>query len=241
MTRVVACAGVLLLALALLGGCRKSPPAPVPGPVEAEPLPPPKVLTPEEVIANAFDTAGIAYPPKRFAIIALKEERRLEIWAENGSGGPVRVETFPFTGFSGRLGPKLASGDKQIPEGVYGIEYLNPNSRFHLSLKISYPNAFDRAMAELDGRTELGGDIFIHGKASSLGCIPIGDVNIEKLFALAERVGKENIEVVVAPYDMRTAMQELAPDAVSWLPLKYAKIRRELLKYRAVKPLYSLR
>ena len=53
--------------------------------------------------------------------------------------------------------------DRQIPEGIYGIEYLNPNSRFHLSLKRSYPNEFDRKRATEDGWSNLGGDILIHG------------------------------------------------------------------------------
>ena len=59
--------------------------------------------------------------------------------------------------FSGTLGPKLREGDGQIPEGIYGIGYLNPNSSYYLSLKVTYPNASDRARAKKDGRTNLGG------------------------------------------------------------------------------------
>ena len=56
----------------------------------------------------------------------------------------------PVLGASGGLGPKLREGDRQVPEGVYSIVYLNPNSVAHLSLALGYPNAFDRAHA--DGR-----------------------------------------------------------------------------------------
>ena len=75
---------------------------------------------------------------------------------------------YPILAASGVLGPKLREGDKQVPEGIYGAEALNPNSKFHLSIRLNYPNTFDRRMAQSDGRTQLGGDIMIHeiGRAS---------------------------------------------------------------------------
>lgn len=86
-----------------------------------------------------------------------------------------------MTGTSGTLGPKREEGDGQIPEGVYGVEDLNPNSLFHLSLKVSYPNAFDREMAKREGCGNLGGDIMVHGGSATVGCIPIGDDAIEEV------------------------------------------------------------
>src|SRR5204863_8498878 len=62
-----------------------------------------------------------------------------------------------------------------ISEGIYPIESLNPNSRFHLSLRIGYPNAFDRAQAAKEKRTNLGGDIMIHGNSVSIGCLAMGE------------------------------------------------------------------
>ena len=100
------------------------------------------------------------------------------------------MRTFPFQGFSGTLGPKLREGDGQIPEGLYRIEYLNPNSSYHLSLKIDYPNAFDREKGRSDGRERLGYDIFIHGKSVTVGCIPIGD---EAIGQWLERIWERNI------------------------------------------------
>lgn len=146
-------------------------------------------------------------------IQAFKEERVVEVSAP-GWTAPLR---FPMTAFSGTLGPKLREGDRQIPEGVYGIEYLNPNSAYHLSLKVSYPNASDRRRAASDGRTRLGGDIMIHGKAVTIGCIPIGDDAVEALFYLAAKVGIRNVSVVVAPYDMRGGRRpELETSPLPW-------------------------
>ncbi|MBE0535470.1 MAG: hypothetical protein IH624_07345 [Phycisphaerae bacterium] len=84
----------------------------------------------------AFRQAAIAYPPARIALIIIKEEKRLEVWGAGRSGEHRFVKAYPILGASGRLGPKLREGDLQVPEGIYGIESLNPNSRFHLSLRI---------------------------------------------------------------------------------------------------------
>ena len=149
----------------------------------------------------------------RLSILVFKSERLVEVHAA-GWKVPRR---YAMTGFSGSLGPKLEEGDRQIPEGVYGIEYLNPNSRFHLSLKVSYPNEFDKLHAAEDGRVNLGGDIMIHGGSATIGCIPIGDDAIEELFCLAAAVGRENTTVIIAPYDMRKGRDSnLEVSALPW-------------------------
>ena len=149
----------------------------------------------------------------RLQILVFKKERVVEVHAP-GWAGPRQYE---MKGFSGGLGPKLREGDLQIPEGVYGIEHLNPNSLFHLSLRVSYPNAFDRARAVEDGRDNLGGDIMIHGGDATVGCIPIGDDAIEELFCFAATVGCKNVSVVIAPYDMRNGRDgELERSSLSW-------------------------
>lgn len=147
------------------------------------------------------------------SILVFKNERLVELHATGWKAPRI----YEMTGFSGRLGPKLREGDGQIPEGVYGIEYLNPNSAFHLSLKVSYPNAFDREMAGKDGRTNLGGDIMIHGGRATVGCIPIGDDAIEEVFFFAAKAGTENTTVVIAPYDMRKCRRpDLERSPLSW-------------------------
>ena len=65
-------------------------------------------------------------------------------------------------------GHKQREGDERTPEGVYSIDARNPNSSFHLSLRISYPNAQDRARAAAAGE-DPGGLIMIHGMRNGLG------------------------------------------------------------------------
>ena len=149
----------------------------------------------------------------KLRILVFKNERRLEVHAPGWKAPRV----YPMTGFSGTLGPKLKEGDGQIPEGVYGIEYLNPNSSYYLSMKVSYPNAADRRRAKADGRTNLGGDIMIHGSNATVGCMPIGDDAIEDVFYLVNAVGIKNVSVIIAPYDMRSGRKpELEKSPLQW-------------------------
>jgi len=149
----------------------------------------------------------------KLRLFVFKTERRLEMHAP----GWKAPRSYPMTAFSGTLGPKLKEGDGQIPEGVYGIEYLNPNSSYYLSLKVSYPNAADRRRAKVDGRTRLGGDIMIHGRNVTIGCVPIGDDAVEDVFYLANAVGIRNVSVIIAPYDMRRGRRsELEKSSLAW-------------------------
>ena len=178
-----------------------------------------KHSTPErlaEIYARRPDVRELAASAgDSLRILVLKHERKVEVSAP----GWTSPRVYPMTGFSGTLGPKLKEGDGQIPEGVYGIEYLNPNSLFHLSLKVSYPNDFDCRMAKKDGRTNLGGDIMIHGGSATVGCIPVGDEAIEELFAVAATVGVRNVSVLILPYDLRKGRQpSLESSAVDWYP-----------------------
>ena len=47
-------------------------------------------------------------------------------------------------------GHKQFEGDGKTPEGAYFISHKNPDSNFHLSLGISYPNEADIAFAEAE-------------------------------------------------------------------------------------------
>lgn len=92
-------------------------------------------------------------------------------------------------------GHKQFEGDGKTPEGDYFIDRRNPNSSFHLSLGISYPNAADRAFARAAGKSP-GGDIFIHGRPNdkflkfnmppdwTAGCISVTNRQIEKIYAM---------------------------------------------------------
>ena len=132
-------------------------------------------------------------------------------------------------GASGTAGPKLREGDCQVPEGVYTIDELNPNSRFHLSLRVGYPNVFDRARAKEDGRSGLGGDIMIHGGSSSEGCLAIGDKAVEELFVLVADCGLVNARLVLSPVDFRKRELPLSCwNLAAWTEELYDSIRIEL-------------
>ena len=94
---------------------------------------------------------------------------------------------------------------------------------------MTYPNASDRARAKADGRTNLGGDIMIHGKAVTIGCVPVGDDAIEDIFYLASAVGIKNVSVVIAPYDMRKGRKpELERSPLNWYPVLCNEIHAAL-------------
>jgi hypothetical protein len=170
-----------------------------------------------------FREAGVDYPPPAVVLIGLKQERRLELWA----GEPFRhVTDYAILGAGGTRGPKLREGDGQVPEGLYRIECLNPNSLFHLSLRLDYPNAFDRLKAEIDGRGDPGGDIMIHGGTSSIGCLAMGDEAAEDLFVLAADTGIEKISVVLSPLDMR--VHGMPTGGEGWIPELYRMIYKEM-------------
>lgn len=101
------------------------------------------------------------------------------------------LETYDFElGFAPR-GHKEVEGDGKTPEGAYYIDRKNPNSRFHLSIGISYPNAADRAKASAMGKPP-GGDIFIHGTPDrylndpdwTWGCIAVKNREMDDIYAM---------------------------------------------------------
>jgi murein L,D-transpeptidase YafK len=181
-------------------------------------------------LAPQFKAVGIVPPPKRVVLVGLKEEQKLEVWVSSSTTNHFRLlKTYPILAASGRLGPKLAEGDNQVPEGLYQVESLNPNSRFHLSLRVNYPNAFDKTQARKDGRKKLGGDIMIHGNAVSIGCIAVGDVAAEELFVLAAQTGIQNISVILSPVDFR--VRDLPPGTgplPAWTSDLYPAIKKAL-------------
>lgn len=145
---------------------------------------------------------GVEWPPSHVRLVAFKRERRLDAYVQV-HGEWRRLHSYPVLAASGSLGPKLRAGDRQVPEGRYGVESLNPNSLYHLALRLEYPNAWDRARAAEDGRHELGGDIMIHGSDASSGCLAMGDPVSEDLFVLAAAAGPSRVEVVIVPFDLR--------------------------------------
>jgi murein L,D-transpeptidase YafK len=170
---------------------------------------------------------GLNSLPDEIAIYAFKEEQLLEVYV-NQDNKLHKLKSYSFTNSSGELGPKLKEGDKQIPEGIYQLEYLNPNSAYYLSMKVNYPNAFDQAKGKLEGRENLGSDIFIHGKNNTIGCIPIGDEAIEELFVLSSHAFSHRIDVVISPRDFRINPVEPEIKSVNWSDELYQNIKLKL-------------
>jgi hypothetical protein len=182
-------------------------------------------------LALRFGEIGAAYPPKKVVLVGLKQERALEVWVSDGGAEFQYLKTYPILGTSGTLGPKLAEGDEQIPEGLYRIESLNPNSLYHLALRVNYPNSFDKAKGAQDGRANLGCDIMIHGKNVSIGCLAMGDEAAEDLFVLGAETGIENIAVILSPVDFRVrGLPSNMPATPAWTSELYADIQTELMK-----------
>jgi murein L,D-transpeptidase YafK len=116
---------------------------------------------------------------------------------------------------SGTMGPKRLQGDYQVPEGFYYINEFNPNSMYHLSLGLNYPNASDRILSD---SLRPGGEIYIHGSCVSVGCIPVTDAQIEELYIItsyAKANGQDFIPVHVFPvkYDVKKSMEYLSTSA----------------------------
>ncbi len=119
-------------------------------------------------------------------VVVLKEDRRLMLVHDETILSSHRIDL----GFA-PIGHKRWEGDGRTPEGRYFIDRRNPNSRFHLSLGLSYPNARDVAAAQADGK-DPGGDIFIHGTGGNYrkrgadwteGCISVSNREMETIYA----------------------------------------------------------
>jgi hypothetical protein len=178
-----------------------------------------------------FTNAKVPYPPRRVTLVGIKAERTLQVWVSGDDGKWTRLRDYPILGMSGVLGPKLKEGDMQVPEGLYRVESLNPNSLYHLALRVNYPNSQDRLWGKQDGRTGLGSDIMIHGKACSVGCLAMGDEAAEDLFVLAAETGIRNVSIILSPVDFRVKdLPAQMPPLPPWADELYAAIKAELQK-----------
>ncbi len=145
-----------------------------------------------------------------------KQENALEVWLGRADGAYVLFRTYEICRWSGKIGPKTQEGDKQAPEGFYVINarQMNPDSRYHLSFNLAFPNAYDRA----HGYT--GTHLMVHGGCESAGCYAITDEKIEELYALAIEAflaGQREFKVHAFPFRMTEA--NLAANAASpWYP-----------------------
>ena len=144
-----------------------------------------------------------------YRLLVKKSARKLFVYrTANGKERLHKTYTIAL-GFN-PTGHKLQQGDGRTPEGDYYLTHRNPQSKFYLSLGVSYPNAQDaavglkkklitqaeheaivsamRAQAKPPQNTKLGGDIFIHGSGKqgdwTWGCVALDDAEIKELFDL---------------------------------------------------------
>ena len=151
-----------------------------------------------------------------------KEENTLEVWKQNRTGKFAMLKSYPICKFSGKLGPKIAQGDYQAPEGFYDItpEQINPYSSQYLSFDTGFPNAFDRSL----GRT--GSFLMVHGGCKSVGCYAMTDYQMEEIYGLAEEAFKGGqAKIQLAAFPFRMTPQNLTryaydPNASFWAMLK---------------------
>lgn len=165
-------------------------------------------------LRQAFAKKNLAWNSPIF-MRAFKQEKVLELWVKKENHF-VLFRSYPILAASGTLGPKERQGDRQVPEGFYYVtpKSMNPESRFHLSFNLGYPNAFDRA------HDRTGDFIMIHGAKVSIGCLAMGDPAIEEIYTLAHAAfdgGQRFFRVHLFPFRMtETAMKKHAGS--SWLP-----------------------
>ncbi|MEW6146763.1 MAG: L,D-transpeptidase family protein [Bradyrhizobium sp.] len=162
--------------------------------------------------------------PKHSPIVVrlFKEEADLEVWKQDATGRFQILKTYPICRWSGDLGPKLYEGDRQAPEGFYTItpELMNPNSNFHLSINLGYPNAFDKA------HKRNGSFLMIHGDCWSSGCYAMTDEQISEIYSLARDSllgGRPSFQVQAYPFRLtpaNLARHRNSPNLAFWKMLK---------------------
>lgn len=133
-----------------------------------------------------------------------KSEAELEIWMQKDGAAYERFATYPVCNWSGSLGPKLAEGDKQTPEGFYTItrRQLHRVGRWPRSLNLGFPNVYDKSLAR------TGSYILVHGGCSSVGCFAMTNPVIEEIYRLTQTAiikGQQHIPVHVFPFRMTEA------------------------------------
>ena len=167
----------------------------------------------EDSLRLEFAKKGLQWPAKYVYIRSFKYDAQLEVWVKNDVKEQYKLfKTYRVCMQSGTMGPKRLQGDYQVPEGFYYINEFNPNSMYHLSLGLNYPNASDRILSD---SIRPGGEIYIHGSCVSVGCIPVTDAQIEELYIItsyAKANGQDFIPVHVFPvkYNVKKSMDYLA-------------------------------
>ncbi len=140
-------------------------------------------------------------PESPVLIRIFKQESELEVWKQNKQGQYALLKSYPMCRWSGKLGPKTKSGDRQAPEGFYHVSagMLNPKSQYFLSFNLGYPNRLESAL----GYT--GEALMVHGACSSSGCYAMTDQGVGEIYAVVQRAlagGQGTFQVQAYPFRM---------------------------------------
>lgn len=154
----------------------------------------------EGAVAAELSEQGLHYGAPLYLQIT-KQPQQLSAFVQSSNGSYQHFKSWPICSYSGGLGPKQKEGDGKSPEGFYTVTpaSMNPNSSYHLSFNLGYPNAYDRAQ----GYT--GSFLMVHGKCASIGCYAMGDDAIEEIWTLMTRAfegGQSVIPVHIFPFEM---------------------------------------
>jgi hypothetical protein len=172
---------------------------------------------------------GLKEIPTEVKILFLKAEKQVEIWGKESDDKWRKLNFYPILGIPEEPGPKLAANELKTPEGIYKIAELDPNSNFYLALKLDYPSAEDKEIAESENRdlNALTTDFLVHGFGYSKQNISVTDGAMEAIFYLAWKVGLDKISVLISPMDFRIEPlpQNIKPE---WLQKRYERLKQEI-------------
>jgi murein L,D-transpeptidase YafK len=194
--------------------------------VHAEPA---KALAPIPPAIVAIMTAKGSSPSAPLVLRSYKKEAEIEVWKLANTGRYVFIKSFPICRWSGQLGPKMHSGDRQTPEGFYpvGPKQMNPNSHYYLSFDTGFPNAYDKAHGA------SGSAVMVHGTCSSMGCFAMTDKAVGEIYAIARdalKGGQPAFQLQAYPFHMSAKNMALYRNDASigfWRQLKEGSDRFE--------------
>lgn len=190
----IARASLLMMAALFIAGCTEATLEDI-APKAEKRLPPALV---QSMRAKGMSTTA------PIMVRIFKEEATLEVWKQKDNGRYDLATSYDICKWSGKLGPKFTEGDRQAPEGFYTVRphQMNPQSSYHLSFNIGFPNAYDRA----HGRT--GQHLMVHGACSSAGCYSMTDEQVEQIYAFARdafKGGQTDFQIQAFPFRMTAA------------------------------------
>jgi len=172
-----------------------------------------------------IDQAKVIDPSEaKFVDYLVVSKSRRKLYALN-RGRLVKAYDVAFgSGFN--EGPKASSGDGRTPEGLYNIDLKNPDSKYHLSLHVSYPSEKDKAFAKANNISNPGGNIMVHGFPNdpsknggklvddldpavirtihpeqdwTQGCIAVTNDEIEEIFSLVKITKDVKVPIEICP------------------------------------------